>query len=184
MTNNFLSAQNKTIYLGGGCFWCIEAIFNNLKGVIHTESGYAGGELDNPTYEKVSKGNTGHAEVVKITYNPKVIPLSKILEIYWYMHNPTTPNRQGADKGGQYRSIVLYDDNHDLKIIETAKQRSIHSGIWEERYTTNIQKLKRYYKAEEYHQNYYMNHKNQPYCNYTIAPKIDKFKKKFKDWLK
>ncbi len=182
--NNITLSQNKNIYFGGGCFWCIEVIFDDLKGVKKAASGYAGGKTLNPTYKEVSCETTGHAEVVKITYDPNVISLDQLLEVFWYMHDPTTLNRQGADVGTQYRSIVLYEEDQEKQIIENSKAKWAESDLWKGYYTTEITKLKKYYQAEDYHQNYYQNNPTQPYCSSTIAPKIEKFKKRFKNWLK
>ena len=177
-------AQEKNIYFGGGCFWCIEAVFDELKGVEKAESGYAGGKTDNPNYKDISHGNTGHAEVVKVTYDPKIISLDQLLEVFWYMHDPTTLNRQGADVGTQYRSIVLYNNDNEKQLIYKSKIKWEKSEIWDGKYTTEIVKLKDYYSAEKYHQNYFNNNPGQPYCSYTIAPKIEKFRSHFKSWLK
>ncbi|APD07521.1 peptide-methionine (S)-S-oxide reductase [Flavobacteriaceae bacterium UJ101] len=182
--SSIVVGQNKNIYFGGGCFWCVEVVFDDLKGVEEAESGYAGGRTWNPTYKEISYGDTGHAEVVKVTYDPSVISLDQLLEVFWYMHDPTTLNRQGADIGTQYRSIVLYEEDKEKEIIEKSKAKWEQSGIWDGNYTTEITKLKKYYPAEEYHQNYYQNNTSQPYCSYTIAPKIEKFRKRFKNWLK
>ncbi len=182
--SSIVVGQNKNIYFGGGCFWCVEVVFDDLKGVEEAESGYAGGRTWNPTYKEISYGDTGHAEVVKVTYDSSVISLDQLLEVFWYMHDPTTLNRQGADVGTQYRSIVLYEEDKEKGIIEKSKAKWEQSGIWDGNYTTEITKLKKYYPAEEYHQNYYQNNTSQPYCSYTIAPKIEKFRKRFKNWLK
>lgn len=182
--SSIVTGQNRNIYFGGGCFWCVEVVFDDLKGVEKAESGYAGGKTWNPTYKEISYGNTEHAEVVKVTYDPSLISLNQLLEVFWYMHDPTTLNRQGADVGTQYRSIVLYEKDEEKEIIEKSKVQWEQLDIWKGNYTTEITKLKKYYPAEEYHQNYYQKNSNQPYCSYTIAPKIEKFKKRFKKWLK
>lgn len=181
---NMVGGQTKNIYFGGGCFWCIEAIFEELKGVQKAESGYAGGQTLNPTYKEVSYGTTGHAEVVKVTYDSNVISLEQLLEVFWYVHDPTTLNKQGADVGTQYRSIVLFEEEKEKAVILASKEKWQQKGIWKNKYTTEIVPLDAYYPAELYHQNYYNNNVTQPYCSYTIAPKIEKFRTYFKNWLK
>ncbi len=182
--NSMVTAQTKNIYFGGGCFWCVEVVFDELQGVQKAESGYAGGQVLNPTYKEVSFGTTGHAEVVKVTYDPKIISLEQLLEVFWYVHNPTTLNKQGADVGTQYRSIVLFEEDREEAVILASKEKWQREGIWKGEYTTEVVPLEIYYLAESYHQNYYNNNTTQPYCSYTIAPKIEKFRKHFKNWLK
>jgi len=167
-------SSNKTIVLGGGCFWCLEAVYNQIKGIIIV-SGYAGGTTKNPSYEDVVTGRTGHAEVVIITYNPEVIALREILQIFFQMHDPTTLNRQGNNIGTQYCSIILYSTPEDKKTIQAAI--SYAQKNWKESIVTEVRKLEEFYKAEEYHQQYYEKNPNQGYCRVIIKPKIDKLKR-------
>jgi len=165
--------------LGAGCFWCVEAIFQRVKGVLHVESGYSGGQSENPTYEEITTGKTGHAEVIRLVYDPKVVTYETLLEVFWHTHDPTTLNRQGADVGTQYRSVIFYHDDKQKKIAEESKQRTQKSGLWDDPIVTEISPLINYYKAENYHQNYFNNNPNAGYCSIVIAPKIAKFKKDF-----
>jgi len=167
-------SSNKTIVLGGGCFWCLEAVYNQIKEIIIV-SGYAGGTTKNPSYEDVVTGRTGHAEVVKLIYNPEVITLKEVLEIFFKMHDPTTLNRQGNDIGTQYRSIILYSTPEDKKTIQAAIKNAQKN--WKRSIVTEVGKLKEFYKAEEYHQQYYEKNPNQGYCKVIIKPKIDKLKR-------
>ena len=153
----------ETATLGAGCFWCVEAIFSKLKGVYNVESGYSGGKIANPTYREVSSGLTGHAEVVQITFNPNEISYAKILEVFFKTHNPTTLNRQGADVGTQYRSVVFYHSAEQEKVASEVKQLLDSKGIWNDRIVTEIVPFDKFYKAEEYHQDYFSNNKRQPY---------------------
>lgn len=173
-----------TATLGAGCFWCVEAVFQNLKGVYKVEAGYSGGNTKNPIYEEVSTGATGHAEVTRITFDPKIISFEQLLEVFWRTHDPTTLNRQGADVGTQYRSVIFYNNEDQRKIAEESKQRTDSSGLWADSIITEIQPLEEFYIAEDYHQNYYNNNSNQPYCSAVIAPKLNKFFKEFKHLLK
>lgn len=163
--------------LGGGCFWCIEAVYNLLQGVQRAISGYAGGASENPSYEQVCIGATGHVEVVEITYDPEIISYEEILEIFWEIHDPTTLNAQGADRGTQYRSVIYYYDE-----VQQAKgQHSISEAQkqWRDPIITELSPVPEFYPAEGYHQNYYSEHPTQGYCHVVIAPKIEKFIKKF-----
>lgn len=168
---------------GSGCFWCAEAIFSQLKGVESVTSGYAGGHKPNPTYQEVCSDTTGHAEVVRIVFDPTIITYADLLEIFWQTHDPTTPNRQGNDIGSQYRSIILYI-NQDQKrtaqkmLAELEEHKTFPSAI-----VTEIQPLHEFYPAEDHHQEYYLRNKTQPYCQFVISPKLQKFKKKFKEKL-
>ncbi len=164
--------------LGGGCFWCLEAIYQLVKGIIQVESGYSGGITKNPTYEEVCSGKTGHAEVVQIQFNPEKISYETILEIFWKIHDPTTLNRQGADVGTQYRSIILYHNEKQKEIAEQSKKEA--QNLFSKPIVTEIVEYKAFYKAEEYHQNFYKRNPNHPYCFYTITPKVEKFKRIFK----
>ena len=164
--------------VGGGCFWCTEAVFQMLPGVKSVTSGYAGGTKENPTYKEVCAGNTGHAEVNQIEYDPKVISFEKLLETFWEAHDPTTLNRQGNDSGTQYRSIILYSSEAQRTVAEKSKaeaQKDLSQPI-----VTEIVPLKKFYKAEGYHQDYYRDNPNQPYCRMVIRPKVEKFEKKLK----
>lgn len=177
-------AHAETITLGGGCFWCLEAVFEEMKGVVSIESGYAGGHLANPDYEQVSSGDTGHAEVVQITFDPDVLPLDVLLRAYFTIHDPTTLDRQGNDVGTQYRSIAFYRDAAQRAAIEKAIAETATSGEWHGRIVTQVVPFTVFYKAENYHQEYFRLHGTQPYCQLVIAPKVAKFRKKFSDWLK
>ncbi|QOI98045.1 MAG: peptide-methionine (S)-S-oxide reductase MsrA [Flammeovirgaceae bacterium] len=169
---------------GSGCFWCTEAIFQRVKGVEKVESGYAGGRVKNPTYKEVCSGLTGHAEVVQITYDPKVISFDELLEIFWQTHDPTTLNRQGADVGTQYRSVIFYHSPEQKQLAEKYKKNLDASGAFESPIVTEISPFTGFYKAEDYHQNYYNLNGSAPYCSYVIQPKVDKFKKVFAEKLK
>ena len=179
------SSQGKEIVtLGGGCFWCIEAFFDELEGVGHVESGYSGGWVDNPTYQEVCTGTTGHAEVVQITFDAKVISLKEILEVFFTMHDPTTLNRQGADVGTQYRSAIFYRSQAQKAIAEQVIQEIEKANLWEAPIVTEIVQFKVFYKAEDYHQEYYKLNPGQTYCRIVIAPKIKKFREHFQHKLK
>lgn len=169
---------------GSGCFWCTEAIFENLNGVTSVVSGYAGGHVDNPTYEEVCTGTTGHAEVTQITYDPKIITYDELLEVFWKTHDPTTLNRQGNDVGPQYRSVIFYHNEEQKALAEKYKDELNKSGAWDNPIVTEITAYTNFYPAEKYHQNYYENNPNQGYCAFVIAPKLEKFKKVFNDKLK
>jgi peptide-methionine (S)-S-oxide reductase len=179
-----MSDKLKTATFGGGCFWCVEAVFSELKGVERVVSGYAGGAVENPTYEQVCTGATGHAEVTQITYDPEVISYEDLLYVFWRTHDPTTLNRQGADVGTQYRSIILYHDERQKAIAERSKAEIDTSGLWPNPTVTEIAPLGEFYPAEDYHQDYYRNNRSQPYCMAVIDPKIKKFKKEFGGRLK
>ena len=169
---------------GAGCFWCTEAVFQRLKGVIKVESGYSGGTVPNPTYDAVCTGKTGHAEVTQITFDPAQISFVELLEVFWKTHDPTTLNRQGHDVGTQYRSIILYHNEEQKQLAEKYKHELDSEKIWDNPIVTEISPFKVFYKAEDYHQNYYNQNGNQPYCSFVITPKIEKFKKVFADKLK
>ena len=169
---------------GEGCFWCTEAVFQRLNGVVKVESGYSGGTVPNPTYEAVCTGKTGHAEATQIFFDPKIISFKELLEVFWKMHDPTTLNRQGADVGTQYRSVIFYHNDEQKKLAEEYKQKLEAEKIWKDPIVTEISPFKNFYKAEDYHQDYYNRHGSQPYCTFVITPKIEKFEKVFKDKLK
>lgn len=166
----------ETATLGGGCFWCTEAIFQMLKGVKSVKSGYAGGTKENPTYKEVCAGNTGHAEVIQVAFDPAVVSYEKILETFWEAHDPTTMNRQGADTGTQYRSIILYQD--DRQRIAAEKSKAEAQKDFSKPIVTEIAPLKAFYPAEDYHQNFYRSNPEQGYCRAVIRPKVEKFEKK------
>ena len=176
--------NKQTIIFGGGCFWCTEAVFQMLKGVISVEPGYAGGDLENPTYEKVSIGGTGHAEVIKIEYHPEIIPLQTLLTVFFATHDPTTPNRQGSDMGEQYRSIILYKNDSQKSIAEKFIRGLNNSNGRGANIVTEVKKLEKFYPSEDYHKNYYENNKMQSYCQVVINPKLKKVQEKFKELLK
>lgn len=173
-----------TTTLGAGCFWCIEAVFQNLKGVQSVASGYTGGQVENPTYEQISTGTTGHAEVAQIKFDPEMISFEDLLYVFWRTHDPTTLNRQGADVGTQYRSAIFFDSEEQKEIAEKSKAKTDASDLWPEPIVTEISQLDKFYKAEEYHQDYYKLNSNQPYCRLVIDPKIRKLEKDFADRLK
>ncbi len=177
-------AATETLTLGGGCFWCLEAVFTELKGVLRVESGYAGGHVPNPGYAEVSSGTTGHAEVVEITFDPRILPREVLLAVFFAIHDPTTLNRQGNDVGTQYRSIAFYRNAEQKAAIERAIAVTAASGEWNGRIVTEVVPFTAFYRAEDYHQEYFKLHGSQPYCQLVIAPKVAKFRKRFHDWLK
>jgi peptide-methionine (S)-S-oxide reductase len=181
---NIQMTEYKKATFGSGCFWCTEAIFERLKGVHSVVSGYAGGSVENPTYEEVCKGTTGHAEVTQITYDPGVITFDELLEVFWRTHDPTTLNRQGNDIGPQYRSVIFYHDDEQKQLAEKYKKELDKSGAWDKPIVTEISPLINFFEAEGYHQDYYENNPSQGYCAFVIAPKVEKFEKVFKDKLK
>lgn len=174
----------KIATLGAGCFWCVEAVFEELEGVSAVSSGYMGGHVDNPTYRQVCEGTTGHAEVCRVLYDPEKISFERILEVFWKTHDPTTLNRQGYDTGTQYRSAVFYHDEEQKQAAERLKKRLDDSGAFNDPIVTEITAASKYYPAENYHQNYFSNNPNQRYCQAVIVPKMEKFRKVFKDDLK
>lgn len=168
---------------GTGCFWCTEAIFQRVKGVVRVESGYSGGHVDNPTYKQVTTGATGHAEVLRIEFDPSVVTFETLLEVFWHTHDPTTLNRQGADVGPQYRSAIFFhNETQKIKAL-ASKHKTEEAKLWKDPIVTEISPLINYYAAEDYHQNYFNNNPNAGYCNYVIAPKVKKFKEQFPDLL-
>ena len=173
-----------TATFGAGCFWCVEAVFQNLKGVHSVVSGYAGGTVRNPTYEDVCSGSTGHAEVCQIAYDPKQVTYPELLEVFWKTHDPTTLNRQGNDAGTQYRSAIFYHNQEQKNLAEHYRKELDSSKAFDGPIVTEIVPLTNFYKAEDYHQNYFNEHGAQPYCLFIIRPKVDKFKKVFKEKLK
>ena len=179
-------SQNKTekATLGGGCFWCLEPIFEDLIGVDHVVPGYAGGSDPNPSYKAVCSGTTGHAEVVQIRYDPQQISFGQLLEIFFSVHDPTTPNRQGADTGTQYRSIILYHDEEQKRVAGEVIAELEQKKLWNGSIVTQIEPLGAFYEAEEYHHRYFERNPNQGYCSVVIAPKVAKFRKKFESLRK
>lgn len=184
MSNLKATKNLEVATLGAGCFWCIEAIFQNINGVEKVESGYSGGHIKNPAYIEVCNGVTGHAEVAKISFDPNIISFEELLEVFWHTHNPTTLNRQGNDVGSQYRSAIFYHSEEQKQIAEASKRKTDASGLWDNPIVTEISELKNYYTAGEYHQNYFNLHGDQPYCSIIIAPKVAKFRKEFPHLLK
>lgn len=179
-----MTTKLQTATLGAGCFWCIEAVFQDLMGVHRVVSGYSGGEIEHPSYEQVCTGATGHAEVAQITFDPEEISFEDILYIFWRTHDPTTPNRQGADVGTMYRSAIFYHDKEQKVLAEKSKMETDASGLWPNQIVTEITPLGDFYEAEDYHRNYYRLNPDQPYCRLVIDPKIDKLKKEFGAKLK
>ena len=174
----------ETITLGGGCYWCVEAVYENLNGVKSVVSGFSGGKTTNPTYEEVCSGNTGHAEVVQITYDKTITSLDEIFKVFFTVHDPTTLNRQGADVGTQYRSVIFYKNEEQKLAAQTIINDLEKAKVYDRPIVTTIEPFTQFYKAEDYHQNYYENNKSQPYCQMVIQPKIEKFEKLFKNRLK
>lgn len=170
--------------LGGGCFWCLEAVFVELKGVDKVESGYCGGTVERPTYRQVCSGTTGHAEVVQVTFNPMVISYKEILEVFFTIHDPTTRDRQGADVGSQYRSAIYSHSDEQKTIAERVIKEFNAAGLWESPIVTEIAPLKAFYRAEDYHQDYYKNNPEQMYCQMVIVPKVAQFRQKYISKLK
>ncbi|MCS6934327.1 MAG: peptide-methionine (S)-S-oxide reductase MsrA [Chitinophagales bacterium] len=174
-----------TIVLGGGCFWCTEAVFQRLRGVVRVVSGYSGGHVKNPTYKEVCTGETGHAECVQVEYDPEQISLREILEVFFHTHDPTTLNRQGNDVGTQYRSVIFYATEEQKKTAEQMIEALNASGEFDAPIVTTLEPFTVFYKAEDYHQNYFnLNKNSNPYCTYVIAPKLDKYEKNFAERLK
>jgi len=169
--------------LGGGCFWCLEAVYSELKGVLKSESGYSGGNVKNPSYEDVCTDETGHAEVVQLTFDPTIITYREILGVFFSVHDPTTLNRQGADIGEQYRSVIFYHDENQRRVAQEVIQEIEKSKIWGRPIVTQLVPFTEFYKAEAYHQNYFKNNPNQPYCQVIVAPKVAKFRKQYFDKL-
>jgi peptide-methionine (S)-S-oxide reductase len=180
-TNN--PSPKETITLGGGCFWCTEAVFEQLKGVEKVESGYSGGTVPNPTYEQVCGGDTGHAEVSQVTFDPKVISVKDILGVFFTVHNPTTLNRQGNDVGAQYRSVIFYRNAEQKAAALQAIKDIAAAKIWDGPIVTEVTPFKVFYRAEDYHQEYFRLHGSQPYCQFIIAPKVAKFREHFRSLL-
>lgn len=171
----------KTATFGSGCFWCSEAVFQQLKGVKSVVSGYSGGFTKNPTYEEVSTGATGHAEVIQVKFDPHIVSYEELLEVFWKTHDPTTLNQQGPDHGTQYRSVVFYHDEDQKEVAEEYKKKLTAAKAFRKPIVTEITAFKEFFPAEDYHQNYYRNHPDQPYCMTIVKHKVDKFRAAFKD---
>lgn len=183
--NETMNSNNTdTITLGAGCFWCIEAIFQELKGVEQVISGYSGGKVKNPSYRAVCSGETGHAEVCQLVYNPDEISLTALLEVFWQIHDPTTLNRQGADVGTQYRSVIFYHNEEQGQLAANLKRKLNNEKVWRNPVVTEISPMEVFYAAEDYHQEYYLENSNENYCRLVITPKVEKFRKVFSDKLK
>jgi peptide-methionine (S)-S-oxide reductase len=174
----------ETATLAAGCFWCVEAVFDDLKGVEDVVSGYSGGHTENPTYREVCDGNTGHAEVTQIKFDPSVIEFADILRVFFAVHDPTTLNRQGPDVGTQYRSAIFYHSDEQKRAAEQIIDEVTEEGVYDDPIVTEVTPFEKFWPAEDYHQEYFANNANQPYCAAVVAPKVAKFRKKFVDRLK
>lgn len=170
--------------LGGGCFWCTEAVFDDLKGVESVESGYSGGTTANPTYAQVCSGTTGHAEVIQITFDPRVVSFKQILEVFFTVHDPTTLNRQGADVGTQYRSVIFYHDEEQRRVAQEVIKELDAARVWNAPIVTELAPFEKFYLAEDYHQEYFRLNGAQPYCRMVVAPKVAKFREHYREQLK
>jgi len=177
MNSENIPSEREISTLGGGCFWCLEAIYQDLKGVYKVESGYSGGKTENPSYEQVCSGSTGHAEVVQVTFNPKIITLKDILGVFFVIHDPTTLNRQGADMGTQYRSVIFYHTPEQKTVAEQVIKEIESAQIWNGKIVTELAPFSIFYRGEDYHQEYFKNNPYQPYCMAVIVPKVAKFRK-------
>ncbi len=177
-------AAREVATLGGGCFWCLEAVYEELRGVEKVESGYSGGSMPDPTYREVCSGTTGHAEVVQVTFDPSMVSFREILGVFFTIHDPTTLNRQGADVGTQYRSVIFYHDEEQRRVAEEVISELEAEGLWKDPMVTEVVPLDAYYRAEDYHQGYFRNNGFQPYCQVIIAPKVAKFRKQYLEQLK
>lgn len=183
-TNREQENKYETATLGGGCFWCTEAVYKEMKGVVKVVPGYSGGHIKNPAYREVTTGRTGHAEVVQITFDPQVAGFSDILEVFFMTHDPTTLNRQGNDVGTQYRSAVFYHNEEQKQTAEKVIELFEKENVYDDPIVTEVTPFDAFYLAEDYHHNYFARNKNQPYCQFVVAPKVEKFKKVFKEKLK
>lgn len=179
-----MNTNLQTATLAGGCFWCLEAVFDEMKGVVSVESGYSNGHTSNPTYREVCNGNTGHAEVVQVKYDPSVISFRDLLNVFFAIHDPTTMNRQGGDVGTQYRSAIFYHDDDQKQVAEELIKSLNAQQIWDRPIVTEVTKLDKFYVAEDYHQEYFARNTFQPYCQAVVAPKVAKFRKHFLELLK
>ena len=174
----------ETAVLGGGCFWCLEAVFDRLDGVTSVESGYMGGHVDRPTYRQVCAGNTGHVEVVRVTFDPQKLTFAELLDVFFTIHDPTTLNRQGNDAGTQYRSVIFYESEEQRRQAEEAIAQVNVSHAWPNPVVTAVEPAKEFFMAEDYHQEYFANNGSQPYCQFVVAPKVKKFQQKFAERMK
>jgi len=179
-----MNANHQIATLAGGCFWCLEAVFDELNGVVSVESGYSGGHVDNPSYQAVCTGMTGHAEVVQVTFDPSTLSYRDLLRVFFTVHDPTTLNRQGADVGTQYRSAIFYHDDSQRADAEAVIRELTESKLWPNPIVTEVTKFDKFFAAEDYHQEYFVNNPRQPYCMAVVAPKVAKFRKHFVDRLK
>lgn len=179
-----METKNEVAVLGGGCFWCLEAVYDDLQGVVSVESGYAGGSLPSPSYEQVCSGRTGHAEVVKVTFDPKQISYQEILEVFFTIHDPTTLNRQGADIGTQYRSVIFTLDEQQVQAARQVMREIEAAQIWDQALVTQVEPLSEFYMAEDYHQEYFRKNPYTGYCRAVVAPKVAKFRQKYAHRLK
>ena len=179
-----MNANHQIATLAGGCFWCLEAVFDELNGVVSVESGYSGGHVDNPSYKAVCNGTTGHAEAVRVTFDPSVVSYRDLLRIFFTVHDPTTLNRQGADAGTQYRSAIFVHDEEQKSVVEEVVREITAEKLWSNPIVTEVAKFEKVYAAEEYHQEYFVNNPNQPYCMAVVAPKVMKFRKTYTERLK
>ena len=177
LSNQSIMAQTETATLGGGCFWCVEAVYQRVEGVLSVKPGYAGGHVKNPTYKEICTGQTGHAEVAQIEFDPAQVTYEQILNVFWQAHDPTTLNRQGNDTGPQYRSVIFYHSDEQKQVAEKSKNGADESNYWPNPIVTQITLLDNYSDAEDYHHNYYNDNPNQPYCVFVIKPKLDKLGK-------
>lgn len=182
--NTQKNMNTKTATFGAGCFWCTEAIFSRIEGIIDVKPGFSGGHTENPSYNEVKEGGTGHAEVAHITYDPEIVNYATLLEVFWKTHNPTTLNQQGADVGTMYRSVIFYHDDEQKMLATESKTKLDSAKIWNNPIVTEIVPFTEFYPAEDYHNDYYTNNPANSYCNFVITPKVEKFEKVFKDLLK
>lgn len=179
-----MSNQFETVTLAGGCFWCLEAVYDEVKGILSVESGYANGHVKNPSYQDVCKGNTGHAEAIQIKFDPSIISFRDLLNVFFTIHDPTTLNRQGADVGTQYRSAIFHHTPEQKAIAEQTISELTAQEIWSNPIVTEVEAIKDFYVAEDYHQEYFARNQNQPYCQVVVAPKVAKFRKHYLEMLK
>ena len=179
-----MNTNLQTATLAGGCFWCLEAVFDEMKGVVSVESGYSNGHISNPTYRQVCDGNTGHAEVVQVHFDPSIVSYRDLLNVFFSIHDPTTLNRQGADVGTQYRSAIFYHNDEQKKLAEELLRKLNAQKIWDKPIVTEVTKLDKFYMAEDYHQEYFAKNPYQPYCMAVVSPKVSKFRKHFLEMLK
>lgn len=179
-----IMAKAETAVLGGGCFWCLEAVYQQMEGVVSVESGYMGGRTPDPTYRDVCTGQTGHAEVVRVSFDPAIASFKEMLEVFFSIHDPTTLNRQGNDVGTQYRSVIFYNSGEQRSIAEQVIRELEAARIWKDPIVTELSAVSTFYRAEDYHQDYFQNNPHQPYCSYIVAPKVKKFREKFQTKLR